>query len=48
MQDKEPNEEIKELMESQDLDQETAERVQAVMDELGVDGGEAVEIEEAL
>ena len=43
-----PDEEVQELMESHDLDQDTAERVHEVMEELGVDEDEAVEIEENL
>ena len=35
-------------MDNQDLDEETAERVLEVMDELGVDEEDAVEIEELL
>ncbi len=32
-----PDEDVKELMESHDLDKDTAERVQEIMDDLGVD-----------
>ncbi len=43
-----PDEDVKELMKSHDLDQDTAERVQEIMDDLGVDEYDAVEIEESL
>jgi hypothetical protein len=43
-----PDEDVKGLMESHDLDQDTAERVQEIMDDLGVDEDDAVEIEESL
>lgn len=43
-----PDEDVKELMESNDLDKDTAERVQEIMDDLGVDEDDAVEIEESL
>lgn len=39
---------VKELMKSHDLDKDTAERVQEIMDDLGVDEDDAVEIEESL
>lgn len=45
---KAPDEDVKELMESHDLDKDTAERVQENMDDLGVDEDDAVEIEESL
>ena len=35
-------------LESHDLDKDTAERVQEIMDDLGVDEDDAVEIEESL
>jgi len=41
------DDDIRELMESHDLDKETAERVQEIMDECGVDEDDAVEIMEA-
>ncbi len=41
-----PDEDVKDLMESHDLDKDTAERVQEIMDDLGVDEDDAVEIEE--
>ena len=43
-----PDEDIKELMASHDLDKDTAERVQEIMEDLGVDEDDAVEIEESL
>ena len=43
-----PNEDVKELMESHDLDKDTAEHVQEIMEDLGVDEDDAVEIEESL
>ncbi len=43
-----PDEDVKELMKSHDLDQDTAGRVQEIMDDLGVDEDDAVEIEENL
>ena len=43
-----PDEDVKELMESHDLDKDTAERVQEIMGDLGVDEDDAVEIEESL
>lgn len=42
------DEEAVELMETHDLDKDTAERVQEIMDDLGVDEDDAVEIEESL
>ena len=42
------DEDIKELMESHDLDKDTAERVQEIIEDLGVDEEDAVEIEESL
>jgi hypothetical protein len=42
-----PDEDVKELMESHDLDQDTAEKVQEIMDEYGVDEDDAIELEEA-
>ena len=42
-----PDEEVRELMESHDLDADTAERVRDTMDELGVDEDDAVELVEA-
>jgi division protein CdvB (Snf7/Vps24/ESCRT-III family) len=41
-----PDEEIQELMESHDLDEDTAEQVQEAMDEYGVDEDDAVELVE--
>ena len=43
-----PDEEAAEPMESHDLDKDTAERVQEIMDDLGVDEDDAVELEENL
>lgn len=43
-----PDEDVKELMQSHDLDQDTAERVQEIMEEYGVDEDDAVELEESL
>jgi len=43
-----PDEEVIELMESHDLDKDTAERVKEVMDDLGVDEDDAIELEELL
>lgn len=43
-----PDEEVAELMEAHDLDQDTAERVKEIMDDLGVDEDDAVELEENL
>lgn len=40
------DEEVSEIMENNDLDEDTAERVADIMNELGVDEDEAVEIEE--
>lgn len=47
--DREPIEDdIKEIMESQDIDADQAERVRDVMEEYGIDEDEAVELEELL
>lgn len=43
-----PDEEAAELMESHDLDKDTAERAQEIMEDLGVDEDDAVGIEESL
>ncbi len=43
-----PDEEVAELMETHDLDKDTAERVHEIMDDLGVDEDDAVELEELL
>ncbi len=43
-----PDEDVRELMETHDLDQNTAERVQEIMEEYGVDEDDAVELEENL
>ena len=43
---KDEDEEVSELMESHDLDSETASRVRDIMDEHGVDEDDAVELEE--
>lgn len=48
LEDEVPDEEIRELMETHDLDQDTAERVQEIMEEYSVDEDDAVEIEESL
>lgn len=40
------DEEIAEIMENNDLDEDTAERVADIMNELGVDEEDAVELEE--
>lgn len=40
------DEEIVEIMENNDLDEDTAERVADIMNELGVDEEDAVELEE--
>lgn len=45
--DETPDEQVRELMESHDLDQDTAERVQEIMDEYGVDEDDAIKIAEA-
>ncbi len=45
---KEPEEEIKELMENHDLEQDEAEEVKELMDETGLDEDEAVELKDAL
>lgn len=42
-----PDDEVKEVMENQDLDRDTAERVVEIMDEYGVDEDDAVELEGA-
>lgn len=39
------DEDLKEVMETHDLDQDSAERVLEIMDELGVDEDDAVELE---
>ena len=46
--DEAPDEDIKELMESHDLDHDTAERVQEIIEEYDVDEDDAVELEENL
>jgi hypothetical protein len=43
-----PDEEVIELMESHDLDKDTAEHVQEIMEELGVGEEDAIELEELL
>lgn len=43
-----PDEDTLDLMKNYDIDLETAEHVQEIMDELGVDEDEAVELEELL
>lgn len=43
--DDQPDADIKELMQTHDLDQDAAERVSELMDELGVDEDDAVELE---
>ncbi|MCX6795782.1 MAG: hypothetical protein NT165_03625 [Candidatus Falkowbacteria bacterium] len=43
-----PDEDTLDLMKNYDIDLETAEHVQEIMDELGVDEDEAVELEEIL
>jgi hypothetical protein len=43
-----PDEDVRELMKSHDIDQDTAERVQEIMDDLGVDEDDAIELEENL
>jgi len=43
-----PDEEALEIMESQGLDQEAAERVQKIMEDLGVDEDDAVELMDEL
>ena len=42
------DEDTSDLMKNYDIDLETAEHVQEIMDELGVDEDEAVELEEIL
>lgn len=46
--DGEIDEEVKEIMENNDLDQEKAERVKEVMDEYGVTEEDAVEMEDII
>jgi hypothetical protein len=43
-----PDEEVAELMETHDLDKDTAERVHEIIEDLGVDEDDAVELEELL
>jgi hypothetical protein len=43
-----PDEEVAGIMETHDLDKNTAERVQEIMEDLGVDEDDAVELEELL
>ena len=43
--DDQPDPDIKELMQTHDIDQDAAERVSELMDELGVDEDDAVELE---
>ena len=43
-----PDDDIKELMESHDLDEASAEHVNEVIEDLGVDEDEAVELAEEL
>ncbi len=43
-----PDEEVAELMETHDLDKDTAEHVQEIMEDLGVDEDDAIELEEFL
>ena len=43
-----PDEEVAELMETHDLDKDTAERVQDIMEDLSVDEDDVVELEELL
>ncbi len=42
-----PDDDVKSLMVDHDLDQDTAEKVQEIMDEYGVDEDDAIELEEA-
>ena len=42
----EDDEEVSDLMESHDLDEETASRVRDIMNEYGVDEDDAIELEE--
>lgn len=46
MSNNEIDDEVLEVMENSDLDEDTAERVVDIMNELGVDEEDAVEIEE--
>lgn len=46
MSNNEIDEEVAEIMESNDLDEDTAEHVVEIMNELGVDEVDAVELEE--
>ena len=46
--DEKPDDDVKELMESHDLDEESAEHAKEVMEDLGVDEDEAVELAENL
>ena len=46
--EEDPDEEVAELTEAHDLDKDTAERVQEIMKDLGVDEDDAVELEELL
>ena len=39
-----PDNEIKQLMDDHDLDEEEAERLQSLMDELGLDADDAAEL----
>jgi len=43
-----PDEEVAELMESHDLDKDTAEHVQEIMEDLGVDEDDAIELVDEL
>jgi chorismate mutase len=43
--EEDPDREVIELMENHDLDKDTAEGVQEIMDDLGVDEDDAVELE---
>lgn len=42
-----PDQEIQELMEDNDLDENTAKQVQEVMDEYGIDESDAIELIDA-
>jgi hypothetical protein len=44
----EADDDIHDLMESHDLDEDTAERVRDIMDSYGIDEDDAVELEEGL
>jgi len=44
----EPDEDVKDIMESQDVDEDEAEEIRDLMDELGVDEDDAAEIRDAL